>query len=101
MNSTKARTPFQLGILLLPAGQRRPRLGCWFAEASVELTPVPAAPGGVVRRAIAGVLTIFQSAPTSASPIAPLEAFRDLQRQLQLTPEKAEAWKAALREARR
>ena len=32
MNSTKARTPFQLGILLLPAGKRRQRLGCWFAE---------------------------------------------------------------------
>ena len=61
---------------------------------------VPKEPGKLPETA-SGLLTILQSAPTAASPMAPLEAFRDLQRQLQLTPEKAEAWKAAIREARR
>ena len=61
---------------------------------------VPKEPGKLPETA-SGLLTILQSAPTAASPMAPLEAFRDLQRQLQLTSEKAEAWKTAIREERR
>ncbi|MBM3836665.1 MAG: hypothetical protein FJ398_01675 [Verrucomicrobia bacterium] len=48
-----------------------------------------------------GLLTILESAPTETSSMTPLEAFRELQRQLQLTPEKAQVWKATIREARR
>ena len=60
---------------------------------------VPKEPGKLPETA-SGLLTILQSAPAAASPMVALEAFRDLQRQLQLTPEKADAWKAAIREAR-
>ena len=61
---------------------------------------VPKEPGKLPETA-SGWLTILQSAPAAASPMVALAAFRDLQRQLQLTPEKADAWKAAIREARR
>ncbi|MBI4659724.1 MAG: hypothetical protein HY735_12860 [Verrucomicrobia bacterium] len=61
---------------------------------------VPKEPGKLPETA-SGLLTILEAAPTIGSPMSPLEAFRDLQRQLQLTPEKAEAWKTAIREARR
>ncbi len=45
-----------------------------------------------------GLLTVLQAEPSAASP---LEAFRTLQREVQLTAGQAEAWKAAMREARR
>ena len=61
---------------------------------------VPKEPGKLPETA-SGLLTILEAAPAIGPPMSPLEAFRDLQRQLQLTPEKAEAWKTAIREARR
>jgi hypothetical protein len=64
---------------------------------------VPKEPGKLPQTG-SGLLTILTPAPTTPSPLsplAPLEAFKTLQRELQLTPEKAEAWKAAIRDARR
>ena len=48
-----------------------------------------------------GLLTILTASPTPPSPLGALESLRALQRELQLTPEKARAWKAAIRDARR
>ena len=50
-----------------------------------------------IKRAVA------QADTTSASEKNPdrLQAFKDLQRRLQLTPEKAAAWQAPVREGRR
>ncbi|MNC99780.1 hypothetical protein D3C83_181780 [compost metagenome] len=48
-----------------------------------------------------GLLTILRSGPQISSTVSSLTAFKKLQEELQLTPEKAEAWKAAIREARR
>ncbi len=50
-----------------------------------------------VRRAVAEV----EKTTVAPPPLSRLEAFKELQRRLQLTPEKAEAWQAAVREARR
>jgi hypothetical protein len=61
---------------------------------------VPKEPGKLPETG-SGLLTILKAAPTASSPVAPLEAFRALQREVQLTPEKAEAWKTAMRDARR
>ena len=61
---------------------------------------VPKEPGKLPQTG-SGLLTILSPAPTTPSSLAPLEAFRTLQRELQLTPEKAEAWKAVIRDARR
>lgn len=47
-----------------------------------------------------GLLTILQPSADVSPRLTPLEAFKELQRRMQLTPEKAEAWKAAIREAR-
>lgn len=48
-----------------------------------------------------GLLTILRSGPPISPATSSLTAFKKLQEELQLTPEKAEAWKAAIREARR
>ena len=51
----------------------------------------------VVRRALAEA-----GRTTSISPaVSRIEAFRELQRRLRLTPAKAAAWQTAVREARR
>lgn len=44
---------------------------------------------------------ILQPANPEVLPMTPLEAFKKLQQEMQLTPEKAETWKAAIRDARR
>ena len=49
----------------------------------------------------AGLLTILPPAPEAPAKMTPLEALEALQKHLQLTPEKAEAWKATIRDARR
>ena len=61
---------------------------------------VPKEPGKLPHTG-SGLLTILTPAPTTLPTLAPLDAFKTLQRELQLTPEKAEAWKAAIRDARR
>lgn len=49
----------------------------------------------------AGLLTILPPGVTTTGGITPLDAFKELQRRLQLTPEKAESWKATIRDSRR
>jgi hypothetical protein len=61
---------------------------------------VPKEPGNLPESG-SGLLTILTALPTVSAPSASLEAFRTLQREVQLTPQKAEAWKAAIRDARR
>jgi hypothetical protein len=61
---------------------------------------VPKEPGKLPQTG-SGLLTILKAAPEAPSHLEPLEAFRTLQRELQLTPEKAQAWKTAILEARR
>ena len=50
-----------------------------------------------VRRAV----TQADTAPVAAKDADRLEAFKQLQSRLQLTPEKAAAWQSAVREGRR
>lgn len=49
----------------------------------------------------AGLLTILQPDYATPAGMTPLDTFKELQRRLQLTPETAERWKAAIRDARR
>jgi hypothetical protein len=46
-------------------------------------------------------VTQAEAAPAPAKSADRLQAFRELQRRLQLTPEKAATWQAAVRDARR
>lgn len=49
-----------------------------------------------------GLLTILQPLPAPFPPrMWPLEAFKALQQEMALTPDKAAAWKAAMLDARR
>ena len=48
-----------------------------------------------------GLLTILENSPAKAAGQSRVEAFRELQSALQMTPEKAAAWRAAIQEGRR
>jgi len=49
-----------------------------------------------------GLLTILQPSPQPWPPrMMPLDAFKALQREMALTSEKAEAWKASIQDGRR
>jgi hypothetical protein len=49
----------------------------------------------------AALLTILQPTTGMAGQLSPLEALTELQRRMQMTPEKADAWIASIRDGRR
>jgi hypothetical protein len=51
--------------------------------------------------AVKRAVTQAEAAPASVKSSERLQAFKELQRRLQLTPEKAAAWQGAVRDARR
>ena len=57
---------------------------------------------GVSREeAVKRAVTQAETTPAPVKPSDRLQAFKELQRRLQLTPEKAAAWQATVRDARR
>jgi hypothetical protein len=60
---------------------------------------VPKEPGRMPTTG-SGLLTILEAAP-AAPEMGRIEAFRKLQSELKMTPEKAAAWRAAIADARR
>jgi hypothetical protein len=51
--------------------------------------------------AVKRAVTQAKATPAAAKPSDRLQAFKELQRRLHLTPEKAAAWQNAVRDARR
>ena len=51
--------------------------------------------------AVKRAVTQAEAVPGSATNLDRLQAFKELQNRLQLTPEKAAAWQASVREGRR
>jgi len=57
--------------------------------------------GVTKEEAVKRAVTQAEAAPAPLKPSDRLQALKELQRRLQLTPEKAAAWQASVRDARR
>ena len=71
-------------------------------ESTLEVVEQLARTWGVSNEeAVKRAVTQAEATPASIKTSDRLQAFKELQRRLQLTPEKAAAWQASIRDARR